>query len=341
MNRWKRWTQPLVTLLLGVALGVGGLPLVQTASAASVQSKQVGAKKAVVQKVGAKRKRTVLTPQRVAGAAAVTTVATQLGLGTESDPLNLSSKVALVLDQKTREVLFSKNERVPLPIASLTKLMTGLVVVDAKLSLQEEITITNDDIDTLKNSGSRLAVGSRLTRGEALRLALMSSENRAAHALGRTFPGGLQRFVRLMNDKADQLGMRSTHYVDPTGLSSNNRASARDLALLVASAYQRPLLRDYSTSVDYRVDVGQRVLQYRNSNRLIDRADWDIGLQKTGYISEAGRCLVMQASVAGRQLIMVFLDASNTAARLGDAERVRRWIETTSHAARRSTTRNG
>lgn len=346
MSRWKRWTQPLATLLLGVALGVGGLPLVQTASAAPAKSRQAAAKKAVpkkavVRKAGAKRKRVALAPRRVASAAAVATVATQLGLGVESDPLNLSSKVALVLDQKTREVLFSKNERVPLPIASLTKLMTGLVVVDAKLPLHEEITITSDDIDTLKNSGSRLVVGSRLTRGEALRLALMSSENRAAHALGRTFPGGLQRFVRLMNEKANQLGMRHTHYVEPTGLSSDNRASARDLALLVASAYQRPLLRDYSTSVDYQVDVGQRVLQYRNSNRLIDRADWDIGLQKTGYISEAGRCLVMQASVAGRQLIMVFLDASNTAARLGDAERVRRWVETTSHAARRSTTRNG
>lgn len=334
MSRWKRWVQPLATAVLGVTLALGGAPLVQAAPA-------VSAKKVAVKTTGAKRKRVALAPRRVATAAVAGTVATQLGLGSESDPLNLSSKVALVLDQKTREVLFSKNERVPLPIASLTKLMTGLVVVDAKLPLHEEITITNDDVDTLKGSGSRLAVGSRLTRGEALRLALMSSENRAAHALGRTFPGGLSRFVRLMNDKADQLGMRNTHYVEPTGLSSDNRASARDLATLVSAAYQRPLLRDYSTSVDYQLDVGQRVLQYRNSNRLIDRADWDIGLQKTGYISEAGRCLVMQASVAGRQLIMVFLDASNTAARLGDAERVRRWIETTSHAAGRSGSRNG
>lgn len=241
--------------------------------------------------------------------------------------LDFNSNVALVIDQQTHEVLFSKNDHAVLPIASLTKLMTGLIVVDEKLDMDEPITITRDDIDTLKGSGSRLAVGTTLTRGEMMHLALMSSENRAANALGRTYPGGMREFVRLMNAKAAQLGMHDTRYVEPTGLSSDNRSSARDLATLVSAAYERPMLRDLSTSPGYEVGVGRRTLQYNNSNRLVKSPDWDIGLQKTGYISEAGRCLVMQARVAGRQLIMVFLDATGKLGRLQDAERVRRWVE--------------
>lgn len=240
----------------------------------------------------------------------------------------LSANSVLVMDQNTHEVLFSKNDKAVLPIASLTKLMTGLLVVDAQLPLDEEIVITQDDVDTIKGSSSRLAVGTHLTRGEALHLALMSSENRAAHALGRTYPGGLQVFVNLMNRRAAELGMRDTRYVEPTGLSSLNQSSAQDLARLVGIAHQRPLLRELSTSPSYElVSTRNRVLQYRNSNRLIEKDEWNIGLQKTGYISEAGRCLVMQASVAGRQLIMVFLDAADKAARIGDAERVRHWVE--------------
>lgn len=254
-------------------------------------------------------------------------VGAQLGLRKADDPLDLNSSVALVVDQQTNEVLLSKNDSAVLPVASLTKLMTGLVVADAHLDMNEMITITQDDVDTLKGSRSRLMVGTTLTRGELMHLALMSSENRAAHALGRTYPGGLNEFVRLMNRKAEELGMRDTRYVEPTGLSSDNRSSARDLALLVGAAYQRPILRDLSTSPGYEVDVGRRTLQYNNSNRLVKSPDWDIGLQKTGYISEAGRCLVMQAKIAGRQLIMVFLDATNKLGRLQDAERVRRWVE--------------
>ncbi|AOS79786.1 MULTISPECIES: serine hydrolase [Hydrogenophaga] len=250
-----------------------------------------------------------------------------LGLHGIDDELDLNASVALVVDQRTNEVLFSKNDSAVLPIASLTKLMTGLVVVEAGQNMDETITITRDDIDTIKGSRSRLAVGTRLTRGEAMHLALMSSENRAANALGRHFPGGLDAFVKRMNDKAAELGMHDTRYVEPTGLSSQNRSSARDLAILVSAAYERPMLRDLSTSPGYEVDVGRRTLQYNNSNRLIKNPEWDIGLQKTGYISEAGRCLVMQASVAGRQLIMVFLDASGRMGRLQDAERVRRWVE--------------
>jgi D-alanyl-D-alanine endopeptidase (penicillin-binding protein 7) len=249
------------------------------------------------------------------------------GLRSMDDPLELNSSVALVIDQETNEVLFSKNDAAVLPIASLTKLMTGLVVADAHLNMQEMITITQDDVDTYKGSSSRLAVGTTLSRGELMHLALMSSENRAAHALGRTYPGGLSEFVRLMNKKARELNMADTRYVEPTGLSSSNQSSARDLATLVSVAYERPILRDLSTSPSYEVDLGRRTLHYNNSNGLIKNPSWDIGLQKTGYISEAGRCLVMQAKVAGRQLIMVFLDATGKVGRLQDAERVRRWVE--------------
>jgi serine-type D-Ala-D-Ala endopeptidase (penicillin-binding protein 7) len=262
-------------------------------------------------------------------------VGEQKGLHASDDPLELNSSVALVVDQQTNEVLFSKNDSAVLPIASLTKLMTGLVVTDANLPLDDLITISADDIDTVKGSRSRLAVGTTLTRRELMHLALMSSENRAAHALGRTYPGGLDQFVRLMNAKARELGMRDTRYVEPTGLSSLNQSSARDLATLVSVAYQRPILRSLSTSPSHQLDLGHRTLEFRNSNGLIRNPDWDIGLQKTGYISEAGRCLVMQTRVAGRQLIMVFLDATGKLGRAQDAERVRRWVEaqTTFHPA--------
>jgi serine-type D-Ala-D-Ala endopeptidase (penicillin-binding protein 7) len=251
----------------------------------------------------------------------------RLGLRASADPLDLSSSVALVMDQDTHEVLFSKNDSAVLPIASLTKLMTGLVIADAQLPMDELITITQDDVDVHKGSRSRLAVGSTLTRGELMHLSLMSSENRAAHALGRTFPGGMKVFVGLMNAKARSLGMMDTRYVEPTGLLSQNQSSARDLATLVSTAYERPILRDLSTSPGHQVDLGRRTLQYNNSNRLIHNPQWDIGLQKTGYISEAGRCLVMQTKVAGRKLIMVFLDSAGKLSRVEDAERVRRWVE--------------
>lgn len=251
----------------------------------------------------------------------------RLGLRSSQDALDLSSSVALVVDQDTSEVLFSKNDSAVLPIASLTKLMTGLVIADANLPMDEPITITQDDVDIYKGSRSRLAVGSTLTRGELMHLSLMSSENRAAHALGRTFPGGLRHFVALMNSKARELGMHDTRYVEPTGLLSQNQSSARDLATLVSVAYERPILRDLSTSPSHQLALGQRMLQFNNSNRLIRNPEWEIGLQKTGYISEAGRCLVMQAKVAGRKVIMVFLDSAGKINRIQDAERVRRWVE--------------
>ena len=232
-----------------------------------------------------------------------------------------------MVDQDTREILFSKNEKAVLPIASLTKLMTGMVLSEAKLPMDEVIMISQADVDTEKGSRSRLSVGTELSRGELLHLALMSSENRAAHALARTFPGGLAVFVRLMNAKAQALGMRDTTFTDPTGLSSTNLSSARDLAMLVNVAHGNPLMRELSTSPGHQVAVGNRTLQFNNTNRLVNNPTWDIGLQKTGYISEAGQCLVMQTKVAGRKLIMVFLDSAGKLSRLGDAERVRRWLE--------------
>ena len=249
------------------------------------------------------------------------------GLHDAADPLSLRSSVAFVVDQETQEVLFSKNEDAVLPIASLTKLMTALLISEAELPLEEMITITQADVDTEKGSTSRLRVGATLSRGELMHLALMSSENRAAHALGRTYPGGLQVFVEMMNAKAQLLGMQDTRYVEPTGLSSKNKSSAKDLAVLVDVASEDPLLREYSTSPNYQVAVGRRKLMFGNTNRLVLNPRWEIGLQKTGYISEAGQCLVMQVKVAGRKLIMVFLDSAGKLSRLGDAERVRRWVE--------------
>jgi D-alanyl-D-alanine endopeptidase (penicillin-binding protein 7) len=258
------------------------------------------------------------------------------GLHALPDALQLKSSVALVLDQDTKEVLFSKNEQAVLPIASITKLMTGLLVSEAQLPADESITITQDDVDTEKGSSSRLAVGTELSRGELLHLALMSSENRAAHALGRTYPGGLVHFVELMNVRAKSLGMQDTRYAEPTGLSSKNQSSARDLATLVNFAYGIPELRELSTSTGYQVEVGRRTLQYNNTNRLVKNPAWEIGIQKTGYITEAGQCLVMQAKVAGRKLIMVFLDSAGKLSRIGDAERVRHWVESNPLLARKA-----
>jgi len=249
------------------------------------------------------------------------------GLHSTEDALDLKSAVALVIDQDTREVLFSKNDHAVLPIASLTKLMTGLLISEAHLPSDELITITQDDVDTEKRSSSRLTVGTTLPRGELLHLALMASENRAAHALGRTYPGGLATFVSVMNAKARMLGMKDTRYVEPTGLSSRNQSSAQDLALLVNAAYADAKVRELSTSPEYQVEIGNRVLQFNTTNRLVKNPDWDIGVQKTGFINEAGQCLVMQTKIAGRKLIMVFLDSAGKLSRIGDAERVRRWVE--------------
>jgi serine-type D-Ala-D-Ala endopeptidase (penicillin-binding protein 7) len=248
------------------------------------------------------------------------------GLHATPDALELSSSVALVVDQSSSQVLFSKNAEAVLPIASLTKLMTALVVLEGAQPLDESLSVTSEDVDTEKNSRSRLTVGTVLNREGMLHLALMSSENRAAHALGRNYPGGVSAFVTAMNRKAQSLGMRDSRFVEPTGLSSSNQSSARDLVRLVKAAHGHRLIRELSTSPEADVLLGDHVASFRNTNSLIRQGDWEIGLQKTGYIAEAGRCLVMQAKVSGRALIMVFLDSSGKHARLEDAERVRRWL---------------
>jgi serine-type D-Ala-D-Ala endopeptidase (penicillin-binding protein 7) len=290
----------------------------------SSHTKQASQSKRVVRSFKATKRNPVV---RVASAPPRPSFGQLAGLHSVQDELDLKSSVVLVVDQETREVLFSKNDSAVLPIASLTKLMTGLIISEAKLPMDEMITITQDDVDTEKGSTSRLRVGSMLTRGELLHLALMSSENRAAHALGRTYPGGMSTFVSVMNAKAKMLGMKDTRYVEPTGLSSRNQSSAHDLALMVSAAYDDAVLREYSTSHGHQVAVGNRTLHFNNTNRLVKHPEWEIGLQKTGYISEAGQCLVMQAKIAGRKLILVFLDSAGKLSRIGDAERVRRWVE--------------
>jgi D-alanyl-D-alanine endopeptidase (penicillin-binding protein 7) len=254
-------------------------------------------------------------------------LAQKQGLRRTEDELDLRSSVALVMDQDTDEVLFSKNADAVLPIASITKLMTSMVVLDAEQPMDEPLTVTKVALDTPRNNRSRLRVGAELSRGELMHLALMSSENRAAYAIGAAYPGGMSALVEAMNRKARELGMSDSHFVEPTGLSADNRSSAHDLALLVKAAYQNPVLREYSTAHDASVSVGRRKVQFRNTNSLVRNPFWEIGLQKTGYISEAGRCVVMQAQLAGRKLIMVLLDSAGRYSRVGDAERIRRWLD--------------
>mgnify|MGYP003482560741 CR=1 FL=1 len=284
-----------------------------------------------VETVRGKRRVTYHLARRAAPAMlvipAARTAGDMAGLNQTRDPLSLRSSVALVLDQNTSEVLFEKNANVALPIASITKLMTGLVVVEANLDLNQVLTISNDDVDRHKFSSSRLPVGARMTRGNLLHIALMSSENRAASALGRNYPGGINAFIAARDVKARELGMNDTRYVDASGLSSQNVSSARDLARLVAYAHQKPLLRQYSTDPDWVVEASGRPMRYNNTNYLVKLPDWNIGLQKTGFINEAGRCLVMQAMIQGRNVIMVFLDSKGKMSRTADAGRMRRWLE--------------
>ena len=256
----------------------------------------------------------------------VETVGDAEGLNHVRDALDLKSNVALVLDQASSEVLFDKNSDVALPIASITKLMTALVVVEAKQDMNEVLEITDEDIDREKFSSSRLRPGVHMTRGDMLHIALMSSENRAAHALARNYPGGLEACIAAMNAKAHSLGMAETHYIEPTGLSSDNHSSAEDLARLVKVAHEVPLLREFTTSKEATFRVGRREMAFHSTNGLVREGKWDIGLQKTGFINEAGKCMVMQAELYGRKLILVFLDITGRTPRVADAERVRKWL---------------
>jgi serine-type D-Ala-D-Ala endopeptidase (penicillin-binding protein 7) len=250
------------------------------------------------------------------------------GFAAKAAHLNLKSASALVIEQGGGHVLYAKNIETVSPIASITKLMTAMVVLDARLDLHERVAITEEDVDHLKHTRSRLAMGTELAREELLRLALMASENRAASAVARSYPGGMRAAVAAMNQKAADLGMFHTRFVDSTGLSSDNVSTAQDLAKMVEGAFRYPLIRDYTTQTGYSVELRNgRSIAYRNSNGLVKSSAWAIGLSKTGYISEAGRCLVMQAKISGAPVIIVLLDSWGKQTRIGDANRIKKWIE--------------
>jgi D-alanyl-D-alanine endopeptidase (penicillin-binding protein 7) len=246
----------------------------------------------------------------------------------DGNPL-VRSSAALVLDPTTGETLFAKNADQQAPIASITKLMTAMVVLDAKLPLDEPIVITKEDVDHVKNTTSRLPLGSHFRRDDLLRLALMASENRAASALGRTYPGGIDAFVAAMNEKAKALGLTQTHYVDSSGLSPENVSSPADLGKLVAAASQYEIIREYTTTpaVSVQLPDSRRKLSFINTNGLVRHSDWKIGLSKTGYINEAGKCLVMQAMIANQPVVIVLLDSWGRLTRIADANRIRHWLE--------------
>lgn len=250
----------------------------------------------------------------------------------DSQHLALKSSAVLVQDQATGMVLYEKNPNAVLPIASITKLMTAMVVLDAQPNLEEMLTIGEEDVDTVKGTRSRLKVGTRLSREEMLRLALMSSENRAAAALSRYYPGGRRAFVAAMNAKAKALGLGDTHFADPTGLTAENVSSPRDLAKMVDAAHQYPLIREFTTTAEEEVTIAGRPQHFINTNTLVrdSNSSWNIGLSKTGYINEAGKCLVMQAWINSKPVIIVLLDSIGRMTRIGDANRIRRWVETAS-----------
>ena len=246
--------------------------------------------------------------------------------------LRVASSNALIVNQNTGEVLFAKDTNTLTSIASVTKLMTAMVTLDANLPMDEEIAITNEDVDTLKNSSSKLPVGTVLPRSELLKIALIASDNRAASALGRNYPTGKAGFVNAMNIKALQLDMTRSEFADPTGLNNHNMSTAEDLVKMVKAAYQYPEIREITTTASYEAYVkGHRApVNFNNTNGLIRKSDWIIGLSKTGFIQEAGRCLVMQAMISGQPMIIVLLKSYGSATRTADANRIRKWIEKTS-----------
>jgi len=324
--------QSIITIVavLGVALAPPAALAAheKNKSAPTKTSKAQAGVKVSKAKPGATKKKIVPVARKVAPEAANNASA-------HEDPrhLVLQSSAALVQDQATGAVLFEKNAGAVLPIASITKLMTAMVTLDAKPNLQEIMVIGDEDVDALKGTRSRLKVGTQLTKEEMLRLALMSSENRAAAALSRYYPGGRPAFVAAMNRKAEALGLSGTHFLDSTGLTSANVSTAKDLVRMVAAAHQYPLIREFTTTAEYDVNVAGRTEVFRNTNPLVrTQNSWEIGLSKTGYINEAGKCLVMQAWFNNKPTIIVLLDSWGKLTRIGDANRIKRWIESASVA---------
>jgi D-alanyl-D-alanine endopeptidase (penicillin-binding protein 7) len=272
--------------------------------------------------------------QRAAAAAAMREL-NHYAVDDEGNPM-LRSAAVVVQDQSSGTVLFEKNSEAVLSIASITKLMTAMVVLDGHQGLSELLTIGEEDMDYLRGTRSRLGVGTQLTREDMLRLALMSSENRAAASLARHYPGGSAAFIEAMNRKARELGLSETRFYDSTGLNAANVSSARDLCKMVAAAAKYPLVREFSTTTDYTVELNGRLRTFHNTNALVRSPDWEIGVSKTGFIHEAGRCLVMQAWVNQKPMIIVLLDSWGKLTRLGDANRIKRWIESATASARQS-----
>ena len=303
-----------------------GIPVNSPAFAASKDKDKQSKTKVVIKSTKkAKSGRVTVTRTTEPAAPARPSLASALGMRGQHDELSLKSSVAMVVNQDTKEVYFEKNSSVSLPIASITKLMTAMVVLDSKSPLDESLVINADDVNIYRSS--RLAGGTVLTREEALLLALMSSENRAAYTLGRNYPGGINAFVDAMNRKAKELGMDHSHFADPTGLLSENVASAEDLTRMLNAAYQYKMIRDFSTWPDLTMVIAKRPQKFLNTNRLVRAGDMNIGLQKTGFINAAGKCLVMQARVNNTPLLLVFLDSVGTQSRFADAVRVRDWYE--------------
>ena len=304
----------------------GALNIAPSIAASKDKEKQTKSTKVVVKSPKKpKAVRVTVTRANAPEVASPPSFATALGLRGQHDDLSLKSSVAMVVNQDTKEVYFEKNPNVSLPIASITKLMTAMVVLDSRLPLDETIVINPEDAHIYRRS--RLAEGTAMTREDALHLALMASENRAAYTLARNYPGGVPAFVDAMNRKARELGMEHSRFADPTGLLSENVATAEDLTRMLNAAYQYKLIREYSTWPDLTMVIAKRPQKFLNTNRLVRAGDMDIGLQKTGFINAAGKCLVMQARVNNTPLLLVFLDSVGTQSRFADAVRVRDWYE--------------
>lgn len=321
-------TKLISALTMGVLIGAGSLAAngalaASTSAKATAKPASTSKSKAAAKPAGA----SAAKPKKVTASANEQWQATR--------QLAVASAAALVVEQGGAEPIYQKNAEVVVPIASISKLMSAMVVLDSVPNLQASISVSDDDVDYLKGSRSRLHVGSVLSREDAMLISLMSSENRATHALARHYPGGMPAFVAAMNRKAADLGMFNTRFEDPTGLSSNNVSTAKDLAKMVAAAHRYPLIREFSTTGQAQIEVNGRAMEYRNTNQLVKSTAWDIGLSKTGFIQEAGKCLVMQARVADKPVVIVLLDSAGKQTRIGDANRIKRWMESTQASAAR------
>lgn len=336
MNCFRGPARLLLALLLSLSIAAPAALVVTTPAQAAEKSAQKSSKK-VVKKTASKKKS---TRKKVAAVAAVPVVLTAAELAAEQRrrrpdsiqstlnlPLDVESKAALISNARTGEVLYGKNIHQTMPIASITKLMTAMIVLDAGLDLNDPVTISEADVDHLRHTHSRLSVGTTLTRGDLLLIALMASENRAASALARSYPGGTPAAINAMNRKARSLGMTNTRFLDSTGLHGENIATPSDLVKMVQAAYRYPDIRAFSTMPEYQVASKGRILQYKNTNSLVKKPEWNIDVSKTGFINEAGRCLVMMAHIRDMPVVIVLMDSFGKYTRIGDANRVKRWLE--------------